>query len=94
MYKYSQLLSRIAQTVAKKVKSIPLLWVKTATYCAMHFTVAIMVAFALTRDIRAALAIGIVEPLVQTFFFNRHERIWRKIEASQQISERGQRALV
>lgn len=50
-----------------------------------------MVAFALTRDIRAALAIGVVEPLVQTFFFNRHEWVWRKIEAKRQESRARQK---
>ena len=51
---------------------------KTLTYCAMHFTVAILVAYALTRDWQIALSIGIVEPLVQTCFFNMHERGWNK----------------
>lgn len=51
---------------------------KTATYCLMHFTVAIAVAYALSRDWRIALSIGIIEPLVQTVFFNLHERGWNK----------------
>lgn len=54
---------------------------KTVTYGLMHFTVAVIVAFAITRDIRIALAIGIVEPLVQTLFFTVHDRIWTRIEA-------------
>lgn len=49
---------------------------KTLTYCLMHFTVAIAVAYALTRNWGIALSIGIVEPLVQTCFFNLHERGW------------------
>lgn len=52
--------------------------VKTLTYCLMHFTVAIMVAYALTHNWQVALSIGIVEPLVQTVFFNLHERHWNK----------------
>jgi uncharacterized membrane protein len=54
---------------------------KSVTYGAMHFTVAVTVAFALTRDIRIALAIGLVEPLVQTVFFTVHDRVWTGIEA-------------
>jgi uncharacterized membrane protein len=54
---------------------------KTITYGVMHFTVAVLVAFALTRDIRIALAIGTIEPLVQTVFFTLHDRIWTRIEA-------------
>ena len=54
---------------------------KTLTYGVMHFTVAVSVAFALTHDIRTALAIGMIEPLVQTVFFTLHDRIWSRIEA-------------
>lgn len=56
-------------------------WVKTLTYCLMHFSVAIAVAYALTGDWAIALSIGIVEPLVQTVFFNMHERGWNKARA-------------
>ena len=54
---------------------------KTVTYGVMHFTVAVAVAFALTGNIRTALAIGIIEPLVQTVFFTVHDRVWTRIEA-------------
>jgi len=54
---------------------------KTVTYGVMHFTVAVAVAFVLTRDWRIALAIGTVEPLVQTLFFTLHDRVWTRIEA-------------
>jgi uncharacterized membrane protein len=54
---------------------------KTVTYGLMHFTVAVAVAFALTRDWRIALAIGTIEPLVQTLFFTLHDRVWTRIEA-------------
>ncbi len=49
---------------------------KTLTYCLMHFTVAIIVAYLLTKNWSIALSIGIIEPLVQTVFFNMHERGW------------------
>lgn len=42
---------------------------KTGTYCAMHFVVAITVAYALSGSWKAALAIGAIEPFVQTFAF-------------------------
>jgi uncharacterized membrane protein len=53
---------------------------KTVTYGVMHFAVAVAVAYALTRDIGTALAIGVIEPLVQTVFFTFHDRIWMRIE--------------
>lgn len=52
---------------------------KTATYSAMHLTVAVTVAYALTRDVRAALAIGLLEPFVQTFAYAIHERLWGRV---------------
>lgn len=55
---------------------------KTLTYGLMHFSVAVCVAYALTSDIRAALAIGLIEPLVQTVFFTLHDRIWTRAEAA------------
>jgi len=62
-------------------RSLKQVALKTVTYGLMHFTVAVLVAFALTRDWRIALAIGTVEPLVQTVFFTLHDRIWTRIEA-------------
>ena len=53
---------------------------KTLSYSLMHLTVAITVAYVLTRDWRAALAIGLVEPLFQTVAFAVHERIWARID--------------
>ena len=55
--------------------------VKTVTYGLMHFVVAVLVAFAITRDIQASLTIGIIEPLVQMVFFALHDRIWTAREA-------------
>ncbi len=51
---------------------------KTLSYAIMHLAVAIAVAFALTGDWRKALAIGIIEPIVQTFAFALHDRWWSR----------------
>ena len=51
---------------------------KTITYAAMHFGVAVTVAYAVSGNWQTALAIGTVEPLVQTFAYNIHERAWQK----------------
>lgn len=53
---------------------------KMLTYSLMHFTVAITVAFALTGSWQAALAIGMIEPLVQTAAYALHERAWAQAE--------------
>lgn len=52
---------------------------KTLTYSVMHFAVAITVAFALTRSWQAALAIGLIEPVVQTIAYAVHERVWERL---------------
>lgn len=59
---------------------------KTGSYAVMHFMVAITVAYLLTQDWRAALAIGIVEPLVQTVAFYFHDRAWTRQDASQSVT--------
>lgn len=60
---------------------------KTVTYAVMHFVVAVTVAFALTGNWRIALAIGVIEPLVQTVFFAFHDRIWTRIEARKSVRQ-------
>ena len=51
---------------------------KTITYGLMHLTVAVAVAFALTRNWHAALAIGLIEPFVQTIAYTVHEKLWSR----------------
>ena len=55
--------------------------IKTLTYGAMHFVVAVTVAFAITQNWRLALAVGAIEPLVQMVFFAIHDRVWAAREA-------------
>jgi uncharacterized membrane protein len=55
---------------------------KTASYAVMHLIVAVTVAYALTHDWKAALAIGMVEPIIQTAAFALHERFWARAAAS------------
>ena len=51
---------------------------KTISYSAIHLIVAFGVAFTLTGNLAAALAIGLIEPLVQTFAYHFHEKAWGK----------------
>lgn len=75
----------IAQT--RKASSLP--WpphsaLKTFTYALMHLLVAMGVAFALTGSWAAALAIGLIEPTVQTVAYTLHERAWARAEAQRE----------
>ena len=54
---------------------------KTVTYGAMHLTVAMTVAYLLSGSWKIALGIGLIEPLVQTFFYDLHERLWHRLRA-------------
>lgn len=55
---------------------------KTGTYSIMHMVVAFMVAFFVTGNWQAALAISLIEPTVQTICYYFHERAWNKLEES------------
>ena len=59
---------------------------KIASYGAMHLIVAILVAFALTRDWRLALAVGVVEPIFQTIAYSIHDRVWHRVERRKMLS--------
>lgn len=52
---------------------------KTTTYFIMHLSVAMLVAFAVTGSWQAALAIGTLEPIVQTIAYHFHEQSWKKV---------------
>ncbi|MEX6633449.1 DUF2061 domain-containing protein [Hyphococcus lacteus] len=51
---------------------------KTMTYAVMHFCVAIIVAFAVTRSWVAALGVGMIEPAIQTIAYTFHEKAWAR----------------
>lgn len=51
---------------------------KTLSYAAMHMSIAIVVAYVLSGNWKIALAIGMIEPCVQTVAFFFHERAWHK----------------
>ena len=64
---------------------MPLQAFKTMTYSLMHLSVAMTVAFLLTRSWHAALAIGLIEPLVQTVAYTRHRRAWARAGATRPV---------
>lgn len=60
---------------------------KTLTFSALHFAVAVTVTYALTRSVAAALSVGLIEPLVQTLAYHLHERAWSAHR--RRVEERG-----
>ncbi len=51
---------------------------KTCTFTIMHFTIAFLVAYAMTGDIMIGGAIALVEPLCNSVGYYFHEKIWNK----------------
>lgn len=49
---------------------------KTASYYVTHITVAASVAYAVTGDWAASLALSLLEPTVQAVVYFFHERAW------------------
>lgn len=53
---------------------------KTFTYSIMHICVATALAYVISGSWAIAVSIGLLEPLVQTFFFYFHERLWDRLK--------------
>ncbi len=49
---------------------------KTLSYGSLHVAVATTIVYMFTGDLTASLGLGLVEPLVQTFVFALHDRLW------------------
>lgn len=55
---------------------------KTGSYWVVHISVAVTVAWVLTGNLAAAMAIGLLEPTVQAFVFYIHEWLWDRKSAA------------
>ncbi len=53
---------------------------KTGPYYVMHISVAAIVAYVITGDLRAAVALSLIEPTVQAVAYYFHEKAWRRAE--------------
>lgn len=51
---------------------------KTGSYYVMHIVVAASVAYAVTGDVLASLALSLLEPSVQAVAYFFHERAWNR----------------
>ncbi|GAA4881762.1 DUF2061 domain-containing protein [Ferrimonas pelagia] len=55
---------------------------KTLSFALMHFSIAFALAYLLTGSLVVGGLLAVIEPLVNTFGYTLHERIWRKIESN------------
>jgi uncharacterized membrane protein len=51
---------------------------RAASYFCVHVVVAMVVVYAVTGDLLAAMAVGLIEPAVQVVAYHLHERAWRR----------------
>jgi uncharacterized membrane protein len=58
---------------------------KTATFAAVHFTVAFSVGYALTGSVVIGGTMALVEPAINTVAFYFHELGWKKFEANKEV---------
>ena len=62
----------------RRTKRLPRGVLKTISYSVMHLCVAMTIAYILTGNIKAALAIGLIEPAAQTLAYTLHEKAWAR----------------
>ncbi len=60
---------------------------KTATFAAVHFTVAFSVGYALTGSVIVGSTLALVEPAINTVAFYFHELGWKKFEENKMVIE-------
>lgn len=60
---------------------------KTATFAAVHFTVAFSVGYALTGSVIVGGTMALVEPSINTVAFYFHELGWKKFEENRVVIE-------
>ena len=53
---------------------------KTASFAAVHFSVAFVVGTAMTGNPWVGGALALVEPACNTVAFHLHEKLWKRIE--------------
>jgi uncharacterized membrane protein len=57
---------------------------KTATFAAVHFTVAFSVGYALTGSVVIGGTMALIEPAINTVAFYFHEMGWKKFEENKE----------
>lgn len=65
------------------------IFAKTMSYGVMHLAVTFCVAWFVSGNLHVALAISMLEPCVQIFFFSVHEYFWAKKHPGEASPHRG-----
>lgn len=65
--------------VAKKESSLRSL-LKTVTWNLTDWSATVIIAFLFTKDVKTALAIGVVQQLWEASLYFFHERVWARVK--------------
>lgn len=60
--------------------------IKPITFAMMHFTIAFLVAWALTGDWAIGGAMALIEPAINSVGYIFHEKIWARLGAGSRLS--------
>ena len=59
--------------------------IKTATFTAMHISIAFTIVYAMTGEVLVGGAVALVEPLVNSVGYFFHERFWARRGRSEAV---------
>jgi uncharacterized membrane protein len=59
---------------------------KTATFAAVHFSVAFTVGYLISGSVFVGGAIALVEPAINTVAYYFHEQVWKRIEGARRAA--------
>ena len=71
--------------IRKMVVTNKLFLMKTFSYYVMHIFIAVIVAYAITGNWAASVALSLIEPSIQAIAFFFHEKAWAKKLTSKAI---------
>ena len=60
---------------------------KTASFAAVHFTVAFSIGYIVTGSVIAGGTLALIEPLCNTIAYYFHEKVWARFQRDRRLNE-------
>ncbi len=60
---------------------------KTASFAAVHFTVAFSIGYIVTGSVIAGGTLALIEPLCNTVAYYFHEKVWARFQRDRHLNE-------
>ena len=70
----------VGAIISIKLIAMENIMTKTASFAAVHFSVAFTVAYIMSGSVVIGGAIALVEPVINTIAYYFHEKVWNRIE--------------